>query len=512
MNSEQRLLIKKNIDILLRHKVIIIFCILISIAGGLGYYLKLPKTYKCSSLIKYQRQSVNPTAMSPDDNRTRTRDVINTVSQQVTSRSSLEDIIRKYELYSGMQKSAPMEKIVDMMKKHHIKTRFLDGGNVFEISYIGPEQQKVMDVTNALAQSFIEENLRFRQAQASQTSTYIRDELKMAKEALDTKEMAMRDYKLRYYNEMPAQRDSNTSRLNGLQGQYQNNQDSHLELERTRLLVQEQIAARTEIISQQIIASASTSSQDNNRLNSVEQIQAKLQSLQHRYTDNHPEVKRLKKLLKNLENKKNTPEAINQTVQDPQIKELKQQLENIEFNLNRLNNERITLGKKIKQYEAWIVAAPVREAEWAALTRDYEQLNEHYQRLVTQNLRAVSAQSLEKQLQGSKFKIVDPAHFPEKPMTHDFKKILFLAIIIGSGIGVAFSYSLESLNTSFKDPADLETSIEVPVICALPVVLTKREILKKQLFTFTITSFLLLFGAAILGAVFHFWRQGMIIL
>ena len=132
MNLEQRRLILKNLDILLRRKKIIIFFLLLGITCGLGQYLRMAKIYKSSSLIKYQRQSINPTAMSPDDIRTRTRDVVNTVSQQIMSRTSLEGIIKEFDLYTDMQKTIPMEDIVDTMRKDHIKTQLLQGGDIFE--------------------------------------------------------------------------------------------------------------------------------------------------------------------------------------------------------------------------------------------------------------------------------------------------------------------------------------------------------------------------------------------
>jgi polysaccharide biosynthesis transport protein len=60
----------------------------------------------------------------------------------------------------------------------------------------------------------------------------------------------MRDYKLKYYNEMPEQLVNNMNRLSALQVQYQNNQTSSHELERTRLLVQEQISTRQDFLAQ----------------------------------------------------------------------------------------------------------------------------------------------------------------------------------------------------------------------------------------------------------------------
>lgn len=512
MNTEQRRLIKSNLDILLRHKKLIVICLFSALAGGLAYYLQLPKTYKCTALIRYQQQSVNPTVMSPDDTRTRTRDVVNTVSQQITSRSSLEELIKEFDLYKSMQETVAMEKIVDQMRKHHIETRLLEGGDVFEVSFLGLDQQKVMDVTNALAQKFIEENLRFRQAQASQTSTYIRDELKMAKKGLDEKELIMRDYKLRYYNEMPEQLQNNTNRLNGLHEQYQNLQTSQLDLERTRLLVQEQVAARIAVLNQQAADVSAAPTTTAGELNSIEQIRLRLQNLQPRYTDKHPEVKRLKKLLEKLENAQPAGANGDQPTQDPQLRQLRQQLKDIDFNIRQLKDDRQQLNTEIKKYESWIAAAPIREAEWAALTRDYQQLNEHYQRLVTQSLQAESAISLEKQLQGSQFKIVDTAHYPEKPLKPDFKKIFLLALVLGLGLGGGLSFGIELMGTSFKDPAELEKYINVEVVCALPKIPTRSEAIKARITKTTETLLVSLFAAGVVSAIIYYWTQGMIII
>ena len=522
MKLEQRHLIKKYLDILLRRKQLIILFLLLGIACGLGQYLRMPKVYQCSALIKYQRQTINPTAMSPDDIRTRTRDVVDTVSQQIMSRTSLESLIKEFDLYSSSQNAIPMEDLVDTMRKYRIKTRLLQGGDVFEVSFQGGDQNKVLKVTNALAAKFIEENLRFRQEQASQTSVYVRDELNMAKEALDKKELIMRDYKLQYYNEMSEQLANNMIRLNALQEQYQNNQESNLELERTRLLVQEQISKRkvflTQMSSETIDPTSPPTSTE--RLSNTYQVRLKLQSLQARYTEKHPEVKRLKKILRELEGKQNntTGEDTGQSTEpqvqlnDPQIDELKQQLSDLEFNINRLKDERLALGRQIKKYEKWITAAPVREAEWSALTRDYDQFNEHYQRLVTQSLQAESAQSLENQLRGSQFKIIDSAHFPEKPFKPDFKRILLMAIGMGLAVGGGLALCLDLLSTSFKDPVELETYLKLPVVCAIPNIYTKKETARRKLIQIALNTTLLLVGGAIISAAVYFWLQGMIIL
>jgi len=464
--------------------------------------------------------------MSPDDIRTRTRDVVDTVSQQIMSRTSLETIIREFDLYAGVRQTLPMENIVDIMRKLHIQTRFLEGGDVFEVSYQGSDQDKVQRVTNALAAKFIEENLRFRQELASQTSNYVKDELEMAKEALDKKELLMRDYKLKYYNEMSDQLANNMNRLSALQVQYQNNQASINELERTRLLVQEQFSARQNFLSQlsaQTTIDTSNSSSLSGGTNEIYQMRLQLQNLQSRYTEKHPEIRRLKKAIEDLETRHGvlsggddaastgTPAAQDHQY-DPQLQQLSKQSKELEVSIARLKEERDTLTERINNYEKWIAAAPVREAEWSALTRDYEQLNAHYQRLVTLNLQAESAQSLENQLEGSQFKVIDAAHFPEKPFKPDLKRILMLSIGIGLAAGGGIALGLELLSTSFTDPVEMEAYLKVPVVCAIPTIYTKNEVMRKKAIHFIWYIILFIAFGSVLGVAGYFWKQGMIIL
>lgn len=358
MQPDQRQLIKKYLDILLRRKKIVIAGLLLGMAAGLGQYLQTPKVYQCKSLIKYQRQRINPTRMSPDDIRSGTREVIATVSQQITSRTSLEALIKEFDLYAKSRNMLPMEDIVDVMREKHIDIGS-DRGDIFRVAYQGSDPRKVMRVTNALAAKFIEENLRFREERASETSRYVSNELSMAKEALDKKEAIMRDYKLQHYNEMPDQRNTNMGRLNALQDQYQNNQDSIQDLERTKVMIQEQISLREELFAQQFggnsVGTAGSlilpgAQHSGGLLAEISRMRQELNNLQLRYTDKHPEVKRLRKMLKEREEEQaavilneeddaeqgDEEQSVVQRYQDPQAEELKIQLENLGYNIDRL--------------------------------------------------------------------------------------------------------------------------------------------------------------------------------
>jgi len=160
------------------------------------------------------------------------------------SRNSLEKIIIRFDLYPEARQNVPIEDVIEMMRKNItiVPTR---RGDTFSVTFQG-KQDKVMKVTNSLAAMFIEENLKYREERATEVSRYTQDELNLAQAVLDRKEQAMRDYKLKHFNEMPEQRQGNLGRLNALHARYQGRQDSIQDLERTRIMIHEQISFLTE--------------------------------------------------------------------------------------------------------------------------------------------------------------------------------------------------------------------------------------------------------------------------
>ena len=364
-----------------------------------------------------------------------------------------------------------------------------------------------------IATRFIEENLKYREERAFETSEYTGNELEMAKNMLDRKEAVMRDYKLKYYNEMPEQRSANMSRLIALQEQYQNRQESIQDLERTRVLIQDKITAREQLIEEneklkeQLKAEQkAVPEEDENDVDKLVRLKTELIFLQEKYTEEHPAIKRIKRMIVHLERtlpeaavdeadikvtaEKNGPKAQTQAAAEDEVKRFDEvvasyqiQIRDIGRNIEELSREKEELLKLIKQYEEWVSTTPVREAEWAALTREYGELKRHYDFLVSQNLQARSALNLERKQKGSQFRIEDPARVPEKPIKPDFFRIFGIALLVGTAAGAACAIGLELLDTSFRDPEELEEFSGIDVICQVPLMELKPEKRRRLFFS-----------------------------
>ena len=93
----QNLEIQKYTEIVLRRKYWIIIPVLLSILGGMVYFLQAPKVYEAVTLILVQPQRVPGSYVRPITEGT-VEDRLKTISQQVTSRTNLENIIAEYKL------------------------------------------------------------------------------------------------------------------------------------------------------------------------------------------------------------------------------------------------------------------------------------------------------------------------------------------------------------------------------------------------------------------------------
>jgi len=514
MNNEEQQsdVVKKYLNLFFNKHKLIIGCLLLALSVGFAIYLTTPKVYESTASIIYQQQKINPSKLSQNDEK-RIDEMVNTVTQQVVSRTSLEKIIMEFNLYPEMREKVPIEDVIEQMRTniriHVEKTK----GNVFTVSFQGAEPRVVMRVTNALASKFIEENLRVREERATETSSYIQDELRMSKESLDKKDALMRDYKLKYYNEMPDQRQSNMERLNALHEQYQATQTNIHTLEQTRLLVSEQLASQRNRTN-----SAGSAVSTGGESNTLAAARLNLQGLMARYTPDHPAVKRAEGQVKQLEaEQQNNPTASNtprRTVSaaSADTSSFAVQLKEIEMNLKTLREESEKILVQTKTYQGWIDTTPIREAEWVALTRDYNELRKYYDTLLAQSLTAAAAESIEMRQKGSQFKMIDPAYLPEKPMHGNFVKFIMIALGAGLASGLGIALGLDIMDTSFKTVQGLESFLNIPVTCALPLIVLEAERKqgkRKNIIWYCIfTAWLLLL---ITGAV-ALWFRGSIII
>ncbi len=452
---------------------------LLSILIGIGLGLKLPKTYRANTLILIQPQKV-PESYVREIVSFDIEDRIRTITQQITSRSNLEKIIREFNLYNEPGTPMFMEDKVENLRKRitvDVSRSGRRGTNAFQIFFTGKYPKVVADVTNALTSYFIAENLKLREDQAIGTAEFLTDELETIRMKLLEKEKGLKRYRERYMGGLPEQLETNLRILERIQQQVMTSQENLREAENRKLLIQQQISEAAQIRTSDTALPARAEGETEQ---SLDQLRVQLASLEARYTERHPDVIRLKKKILDLESKEKGDSKEGQGVPENRgiteaERSLANQLREVELQIENLKAEAAQLHSQMNQYQTKVENTPKREQELMSLERDYDNIRETYNSLLSRKLEAEIALSMERKQKGEQFRILDHAKVPMRPFEPNIQRILLMSIALGFGIGCGLAYLRETTDTSFKTPEEVQKDLQLPVLVSMPIRYTERE-------------------------------------
>ena len=489
-----------------RWLLIIPFCI--AMAVGMYLAIKLPKIYAAKTLILVMPQRV-PSNYVKSIVTTDLNSRISTISEQILSRSNLEMIIEKFDIFSDPKYSGMFleDKVNALRESIEVKVnKNRQDSNAFSISFRGSHPKTVMDVTNRLAASFIDENLKVREAQAVGTSDFLAAELKTKRQRLEEVEQKLREYRRQYMGELPEQLDANLRMLERLQSQL-NQREKTLRDDKSRLaVIENQIGENRKILAEN--RAAGTVSDENDEV-SLELLKAQLATLKSNYTDRHPDVIKLRARIADLEAnyKAGEPSSSGESQVNVRgapalqlvsntLNEMMRQRGELSDEIKNITLEITELKQQLKEYQQRVESTPKREQELMTFKRDYANTQDSYNSLLNRKLEAEIAVNMEKKQKGEQFRIIDLAALPRKPVSADMRKLFLLSVAAGLGLGGGLIFLLDFLNPSLKQPKDYETHLGLTVLATIPKLLSPKDKILRRL-NRGLTAVSLIFAAAL---------------
>src|SRR5215469_8236248 len=185
---------------------------------GISWFL--PAYYKSETLILVEQQKI-PEQYVVSNVAGDLQDRLQSMTQQIMSRTRLLRIIDQFNLYGGSRRLTP-EQIVERMRKD-IEIQLVqapghkDDLSAFRVSYSSRDPRIAQQVTNELTSLFIEDNLETRRQQSQSTTGFLDSQMQEARQKLSDQEERVRDFKSHYLGELPTQMQSNVQILTGLQ-------------------------------------------------------------------------------------------------------------------------------------------------------------------------------------------------------------------------------------------------------------------------------------------------------
>jgi polysaccharide chain length determinant protein (PEP-CTERM system associated) len=484
------------LKILRRRKWFIILPTIAIFTAVTWVVLKLPDVYQSTTLIVV-KPSTLPTSIVPnsaEDNLTRQ---LAGISQVVTSRSSLEPLVEKYELYKVERlRGEPMESVVDMMRddiKVTLNTSRNDITNGFDISFRYRDPKVTQAVTAELAGKYITVQTQNTVVSTSSARTFMDNQVNQARAALGEVDKQLLDFKSGHVGELPSEAEALFNQLAGLREEQKALIAEVGRLQDRRAAATAQLSTIKEANRVAIDEAAQTLTDPKTTLawsqlvTRKAALQGELTRMKQELREKHPDVIAKQKEIDQVQEqmdqqvaewKEKTAEKQKNLERRPDIaaKNTEAEIKLIESEVKRQQASLAKNEEAISEIVQRINKVPGVEVALSAIERDYQMKKAALDDLLLQQQKISLGAEAASQQQGEGIEVVDAANLPSKPVAPKRLMLSSLGLAAGLGLGLLLVGIFEGPRLlTIQNSDDARHYTGLPVLLAVPELLTPQE-------------------------------------
>lgn len=498
-----------------RRRKLILFTSLGLLSVSLTLAFLWPPTYKSTATILIEEQEipsdlVRSTITSYADQR------IETIKQQVMSRTTLWKVVDQFDLYQDQRKNSPAEEIVKQFVKD-IEVEVISADVVdkrtqhatkatiaFTVAYQNRSPELAQKVANELTSLFLGENLKSRERQAQEATSFLQQEAENLEHHINEIDEKVAKFKRRANGALPELTPLNQQLMNQAERELMDIDQQIRSLDERKMYLEGELATikpNTPILSvtgerildsterlralraEYAAAAANLSANHPDILKMKQEIDAleketgqlpdaeeaskrlinarvALSADLERLGSAHPDILQAQRKVAALEQEvlrlNAGPSRITtQRPENPAYINLQAQLNSALSSLDALRKTRIEVKRRLGEYATRLERSPGIEPEYLVLIRDRDTTAQKYQEIRSRLLEAKVAEGLEVQRKGERFSLIDPPSLPEKPFKPNRMAIVLLGVILAVGGGIGSGAVAESLDHSIRSPEQL---------------------------------------------------------
>ncbi|HEX8285861.1 MAG TPA: GNVR domain-containing protein [Pyrinomonadaceae bacterium] len=469
-----------------------------AVAVAVGYVVwRLPNVYESTTLLTVRPASIATESvgqLSDSDLTLR----INNITQEVTSRSSLQPLIEKFGLYARERaRGESMEELVERMRTRDLKitlnTTRNDITNGFYLSFRGYEPRSTQAVTEALARKYVDAQTTAATNEAQLTEEFFNTRVEQEKAKLDEIDRRRLQVMLSNIRNLPSATQALVGQLGGLRDEQQ-----------TRISevgrLNDQITSLNRLVSdlgkanQQQVEEVVAQMQDPKSTAAYAELvkrRAQLESdkatLKLQFRDKHPDVVAVQSQIDSVQRQmeemveehkrrvEETRDRLSGKV-DPRLNSYKSDIARLQGEVKRQQALLDQVEGQITAVGANINNVPGAEVALEAINREYQTEKGVYDQLVEAQENAKTRAQVAGRAQGESIAVIDPASPPQQPVAPKRPVLMLLGLAAGLAVGLllAAAFELPRLLT-VQTSEDAEHYTGLPVLVTLPMLLTPRE-------------------------------------
>ena len=502
--------------------------LLVSTLVAFGY----PPSYRSTATILIEEQEVPPdlvrsTVTSYADQR------IQSIKQQIMSRTNLWKIVEQYGIYARLRERATTEEVlkrmVDDIDIKVINAEVVDRRTgqstnatiAFTLSYDGETPALAQKVANELTSLFLAENLKSRQRHAQETTAFLKEEADDLAAHINALEQRIAAFKRRADGALPELLQLNMQMLDRAERDLTDVDQQVRSLQERKIYLEGVLATmkpntpivtssgerildsgeRLKALNAQYVSSGAYLASDHPDMvkmkkeiealrretgsgGDVDELQkrliderSRLATLREHSGSDHPDVIKTERSIAALEREilQATKTLATATTgspppENPAYITIQAQLASTVNDLEALQAKREELQQVQQRHKSRVEATPTLERDYLDLTRDRDNSVLKYHEIRSKLLEARVSEGLEAQRKGERFSLIDPPLLPEKPAKPNRPAILILGLIVSMAGGVGYGAAVESLDHSVRNSGAVERIVRVPPLAVIPFV------------------------------------------
>jgi len=496
--SDESMLVR-TLAILRRRALIAAVAFTTVIAAAVAFAVYLPDLYRASAIVVIERPLpdgvVRPTVSNELESR------LYQIRQEILSRERLTGLIKRFNLYPELRTKTAFEDVLTQAREdiqweangpEQVSGRTKTVA--FTLTYTGADKHSVADVSNAIAQFFVEHNSAMRANEAKRATQLLEEQLTSARQQVAVQDARLRDFTVRNQAQLPQAAGVAMAAYQSLADELRRNRDDQRRNTdaRDKLLEGLEDASTVAAAAKGVLASDPSGvplskelAQASERLDQAKKdlIEAERKGLKA----DHPDIADINRRIATAEKdvldqkardlaafkSRQSADAQRQAVSNaPQnlnaLPRSKRSIKDFDDELSRLKTEEKDLQQRIAVLQQRFDSTPGVQEGYLQIQSDYASAKENYDVLARKFDEARLAESIETGHQGENFRILDAAVPPEGPSAPDRMRLVLMGFLLALAAMAAVVVVTEQFDTSFHTVDEVREFTAVPVIATIP--------------------------------------------
>lgn len=454
---------------------------------GWGVVLLLPARYESHTKIFLETDTVlrpllNGLAVERD-----AATLSTFVANAVRSRPTLERVARE----SGIKDRAVTPQAYETLLADLAKNISVEAGeegaprNVYTIKFRDSDPRMAQRVVQHTVDAFVEDSLGIKQADSSNAMQFLVEQTREYEKRLREAEDRLAEFKRANFGVMPGEGTDYYTRLSTEMGELEKLRNAYNLATQRRAELARQLDGEEPTFG--LVAPQRGSAAVDAR---IAELKAKQEALLLQYTEKHPEIVSIRETIAQLEQQKkdkraadavSAPAAGSSTAQmaalhaldiNPVYQSTKIALGQVDVEIVELRTQIGAAERRMADLRSKVNTIPEVEAQLARLNRDYDVNRAQYTALLQRVESARISGEVAATTGDAKFRVVEPALVPLKPVSPNRPLLATAVLILALGAGGGLAFMLNLLRPVVASRTGLRTLVGLDTLGSISLIET----------------------------------------